>query len=97
MVTGALIAGAIGIAAGAANSIYSGVQQRKAAKRQEALQREANALQEKQMLAQAGATPQQRMAADAEARKERARSGLRQTILTGQNNQGTKLGGDAAV
>lgn len=95
--TGALWALAAGALIGAGSSAYNGIQQRKAAKRNQALQREANALQEKQMLAQAGATPQQRMAADAEARKERARSGLRQTILTAQNTQGTKLGGDAAV
>ena len=95
--TGALIATAIGVAAGAANSIYTGVQQRKAAKKQAALQREANALQEKQMMAQAAQTPQQRQAAQSEAHREMAKAGLRQTLLAAQPSQNTRLGGNTTV
>ena len=78
--------------AGAGASAYSAHEQRKAAKAQEKLQREANAKQEAIAKEQAGATPQQRQAQEVSARKERMRSGLRQSILTSQSNSGTKLG-----
>lgn len=95
--TGALIAGGLGLLAGGIGSAYSGIQQRKAAKRQERIQREGNALIEKQMLAQAGATPQQRQAAQAEAHKEMAKKGLRQTLLAAQPVSNTRLGGNTTV
>ena len=89
----ALVVGALaGALMGGAGAAYSAHEQRQAAKKQEALQREANARQEQIAKEQAGATPQQRTAAEASARKERLQSGLRQSILTNQAVSGTKLG-----
>ena len=95
--TGALIALAAGAVAGAGATAFSGYQQRKAAKKQEKLQAQANALQEKQMLAQAAQTPQQRQAAQSEAHREMAKAGLRQTLLAAQPSQNTRLGGNTTV
>lgn len=92
MATGLIIGAIAGALAGTAGSLYSAHEQRKAAKAQEKLQREANAKQEAIAKEQAGATPQQRQAQEVSARKERMRSGLRQSILTSQSNSGTKLG-----
>lgn len=92
MSTGLIVGAITGALVGAAGSAYSAHEQRKAAKAQEKLQREANARQEAIAKEQAGATPLQRHAQEAAARKERARSGLRQSILTNQSSAGTKLG-----
>jgi len=81
-----------GLVSGAATSAYSAHEQRKAAKAQEKLQREANAKQEAIAREQAGAVPQQRQAQEVAVRKERMRSGLRQSILTNQQSADTKLG-----
>jgi len=96
MVTGAIIAAAVGIAAGAGVSAYNAHEQRKAAKQANRLQAEANRKTEELAKAQAGATPQQRFAAESLARAERARKGIRQTLLTSSSgNPDTKLGGAA--
>lgn len=92
MATGLIVGALAGALMGGAGAAYSAHEQRKAAKQQEALQREANAKQEQIAKEQAGATPQMRQAAAEAARKERLKSGLRQTILTNQAEAGTKLG-----
>lgn len=92
MSTALIVGSIVGALAGSAGAAYSAHEQRKAAKQQEALQREANAKQEQIIKEQAGATPQMRQAAAEASRKERLKSGLRQTILTNQAEAGSKLG-----
>lgn len=92
MATGLIVGAVVGALAGAAGSAYSAHEQRKAARQQASLQREANEREEQIAKAQAGVTPQERQAQASAARKEKIRSGLRQSILTNQSSNGTKLG-----
>lgn len=92
MATGLIIGAAAGALAGGASAAINAHEQRKAAKTQQRLQREANARQEQIAKERAGATPQRRTAQSAAAKREMLRSGLRQTILTNQSMSGTKLG-----